>query len=144
MLLTESHIIKKSNPLYMELDKMCFLSKNLYNQSLYRIRQHYFNTKEYLNYYSNVKQLTEEKQPDYVALPAKIAQWVVRHADQNFRSFFASLKSKNVNHKVSIPRYLEKNSRYMLTFTNQAISRKELKLGYLKLSGCSSTVVKQS
>ena len=138
MLLTERHIIKKSNPLYMELDSMCFLSKNLYNQSLYRIRQHYFNTKEYLNYYSNVKQLTKEKQSDYIALPAKVAQCVVKQVDQNFRSFFASLKSKKVNHKVSIPRYLEKNSRYMLTFTNQAISRKELRLGYLKLSGCNS------
>ena len=140
MLLTERHIIKRSNPLYVELDKMCFLSKNLYNQALYRIRQHYFNTKEYLNYYSNVKQLTKEKQADYIALPAKIAQWVVKQVDQNFRSFFASLKSKKVNHKVSIPKYLGKNSRYMLTFTSQAISRKELKLGYLKLSGCSGRV----
>ena len=140
MLLVERHIIKKSNMLYAELDTMCFLSKNLYNQALYRIRQHYFNTKEYLNYYSNVKQLTKEKQTDYVALPAKVAQWVVKQVDQNFRSFFASLKSKKVNHKVSIPKYLEKNSRYMLTFTNQAISGKELKLGYLRLSGCSCKV----
>ena len=140
MLLTERHFIKKSNSLYAELDKMCFLSKNLYNQALYRIRQHYFNTKEYLNYYSNVKQLTKEKRSDYIALPAKVAQWVVKQVDQNFRSFFASLKSKKVNHKVSIPKYLEKNSRYMLTFTNQAISVKELKLGYLKLSGCSSRI----
>ena len=140
MLLTERHIIKKSNPLFKELDGMCFLSKNLYNQALYRVRQHYFNTKEYLNYYPNVEQLTEEKQVDYVALPAKVAQWVVKQVDQNFRSFFGSLKSKKVNHKVSIPKYLKKNSRYTLTFTNQAISKKELKLGYLKLSGCSSKI----
>ena len=140
MLLTERHVIKKSNKLYSELDSMSYLSKNLYNQALYRIRQHYFNTKEYLNYYSNVKQLTKEKQADYIALPAKIAQWVVKQVDQNFRSFFASLKSNKVNHKVSIPKYLEKNSRYILTFTSQAISRKELKLGYLKLSGCSGRI----
>lgn len=140
MLLTERHIIKKSNPLYVGLDKMCFLSKNLYNQALYRIRQHYFNTKEYLNYCSNVKQLTKEKQIDYIALPAKVAQWVVKQVDQNFRSFFALLKSENVSHEVSIPKYLEKNSRYMLTFTSQAISRKELRLGYLKLSGCNGRI----
>ena len=140
MLLTERHIIKKSNPLYKELDMMCFLSKNLYNTALYNIRQHYFNTKKFLNYYENVSKLSKEKQADYIALPAKVAQWVVKLADQNFKSFFGSLKSKKVNHKVSIPKYLEKNSRYMLTFTNQAISRKELKLGYLKLSGCSSRI----
>lgn len=113
MLLTERHFIKKSNPLYVELDNMCFLSKNLYNQALYRIRQYYFNTKEYLNYYSNVKQLTKERQADYIALPAKVAQWVVKQVDQNFKSFFASSKSKKVNHKVSIPKYLEKSSRYL-------------------------------
>lgn len=140
MLLTERHFIKKSNSLYAELDEMCYLSKNLYNQALYRIRQYYFNTKEYLSYYSNVKQLTKEKQSDYIALPAKVAQCVVKQVDQNFRSFFASLKSKKINHRVSIPKYLEKNSRHTLTFTNQAISGKELKLGYLKLSGCSSRV----
>ena len=140
MLLTERHVIKKSNPLYKELDEMCFLSKNLYNQALYRVRQHYFNTKEYLNYCSNVELLTKEKQVDYAALPAKVAQWVVKQVDQNFRSFFGSLKSKKVNHKVSIPKYLKKDSRYTLTFTNQAISRKELRLGYLKLCGCKNKI----
>ena len=126
MLLTERHIIKESNPLFKELDEMCFLSKNLYNQALFRVRQHYFNTKEYLNYYSNVEQLTEEKQVDYAVLPAKVAQWVVKQVDHNFKSFFGSLKSKKVNHKVSIPKYLEKNSRYMLTFTNPALSKTRL------------------
>lgn len=136
MLLTERHVIKKSNPLYKELDGMCFLSKNLYNHALYRVRQHYFNTKEYLNYYSNVEQLTKEKQADYIALPAKVAQRVIKQVDQNFKSFFGSLKSKNISHKVSIPHYLDKDGRNLLEFTNQAISKKELKNGLLKLSGC--------
>lgn len=136
MLLTERHIIKKSNPLYVELDRMCFLSKNLYNQALYRIRQYYFENKKYLSYNKLIKQLANEKQIDYTALPAKVAQWVLKQVDQNFRSFFASLKSKKVNHKVSIPRYLDKNGRNLLTFTNQAISSKELKNSYLKLTKC--------
>ena len=54
MQLVEQHIIKKSNPLYKELDKMCLLSKNLYNQSLYRVRQYYFENKKYLTYAKNV------------------------------------------------------------------------------------------
>ena len=49
MQLVEQHIIKNSNPLYKELDKMCLLSKNLYNQSLYRVRQYYFENKKYYN-----------------------------------------------------------------------------------------------
>lgn len=140
MQLVEKHIIKKSNKLYAELDKMCFLSKNLYNYALYRIRQHYFESKKYLNYVSLAKQLSAEKQIDYISLPIKVSQWVVKQVDQNFRSFFASLKSKKVAHKVSIPKYKDKNGRNLLTFTNQAVSTKELKNNYLKLSGCENKI----
>ena len=138
MQLVERHIIKKSNPLYKELDNMSFLSKNLYNQALYRIRQEFFETGKYLNYKNLVKQLTKENQVDYVALPRKISQWVLKQVDGNFVSFFKSLKSEKVSHKVRIPKYLKKNGRNLLTFTNQAISTKELKRGYLKLSGCNN------
>ena len=136
MLLTERHIIKKSNPLFKELDNMTFLSKNLYNQALYRVRQFYFQYKEYLSYNKLSKQMAGEKQIDYTALPAKVSQWVLKQVDHNFHSFFGSLKSKKITHKVSIPKYLKKNGRNTLTFTNQAISSKELCSGYLKLSGC--------
>ena len=140
MQLVEQHIIKKSDSLYKELDKMCLLSKNLYNQSLYRVRQYYFENKKYLTYANNVNCLTQEQQVDYISLPRKVSQWVCKQVDQNFKSFFASLKSKNVNHKVRIPKYLNKNGRNILTFTNQAISHKELKDGYLKLSGCENKI----
>ena len=46
MYLTERHIIKNSK----ELDEICFKSKNLYNRALCLIRQHYFETKNYLNW----------------------------------------------------------------------------------------------
>ena len=140
MQLVEQHIIKKSNHLYKELDKMCLLSKNLYNQSLYRVRQYYFENKKYLTYANNVNSLTQEQQIDYISLARKVSQWVCKQVDNNFKSFFTSLKSKNVNHKVRIPQYLDKNGRNILTFTNQAISQKELKNGYLKLSGCENKI----
>ena len=140
MQLVEQHIIKKSNPLFKELDTMCFLSKNLYNQALYRVRQYYFDNKKYLTYVNNVNNLTNENNVDYISLPRKVSQWVCKQVDLNFKSFFSSLKSKNINHKVRIPRYLDKNGRNILTFTNQAISYKELKNGYLKLSGCKNKI----
>ena len=117
---------------------MSFLSKNLYNQALYRIRQEFFETGKYLNYQKLVKDLTKENQVDYVALPRKVSQWVLKQVDRNFVSFFKSLKSNKVNHKIRIPKYLKKNGRNLLTFTNQAILTKELKKGYLKLSGCNN------
>lgn len=140
MQLVEQHIIKKSNPLFKELDTMCFLSKNLYNQALYRVRQYYFDNKKYLSYVNNVNNLTNENNVDYISLPRKVSQWVCKQVDLNFKSFFSSLKSKKINHKVRIPQYLDKNGRNILTFTNQAISYKELKNGYLKLSGCKNKI----
>nr|DAX20224.1 MAG TPA: hypothetical protein [Caudoviricetes sp.] len=47
MYLTERHIIKNNK----ELDELCFNSKNLYNKALYLVRQHYFETKGYLNFF---------------------------------------------------------------------------------------------
>ena len=50
MRLVERHIIKPSNKYYKDLIKLCKLSKNLYNATLFEIRQHFFSTKKYLSY----------------------------------------------------------------------------------------------
>ena len=144
MILTEQHIIKKSNSLiYNELDYMCFLSKNLYNSALYEIRQHYFLTKKYLNKFELINKFTKEKQKDYIALPRKISQQIIYQVDQNFKSFFSLLKKKNNGNyfkKVKLPKYLDKTGRNILIFTNQAISSKFLKQNLLKLSGTDFTL----
>lgn len=135
MQLVEQHIIKPSHPIYEELDRAAMLSKNLYNQALYRVRQQFFKDKTYLKYPVLDKILSREKQTDYTALPAKVSQWVLKQVDNNFVSFFGSLKSPKVNHKVRLPHYLAKDGRNLLTYTIQAISKRSLKKSYLKLSG---------
>ena len=50
MNLVERHIIKRNNIHYKELRKLLHLSKNLYNATLYEIRQYYFQNKKYLPY----------------------------------------------------------------------------------------------
>lgn len=47
MMKTESIIIRPSNPQYQRLLEFCHLAKNLYNASLYDVRQHYFETKKH-------------------------------------------------------------------------------------------------
>lgn len=135
MILSERHIIKQSNQYYKDLDNLCFLSKNLYNSALYAIRQHYFNTKQYLNKFELINQFTKNKQKDYIALPRKVSQQIIYQVDQNFKSFFNSLKSNNINHKISLPKYLDKNGKFEVIYTNQAISNKLLKHNILQLSG---------
>ena len=46
MVLVEKHIIKPKHKYYDELDNLCWLSKNLYNSTLYNVRQYYFENKK--------------------------------------------------------------------------------------------------
>lgn len=136
MLLVEKQIIRPSNPLYNELDKLCFLSKNLYNVTLYTIRQHYFKTKKYLSYFSIAKDFAKENQVDYRALPAKVSQQTLSLVDQNMKSFFALLKKKQANqytNPVHLPKYLDKTKgRQVVHYNKQSLSFK--KDGFVKLS----------
>ena len=145
MILVEKHIIKCNSFEYNELDNLCFLSKNLYNTALYKIRQHYFNTGKYLNKFQLINELTKEKQVDYIALPRKVSQQVIYQVDQNMVSFFKLLKLKNsgkYGKKISLPYYKEKYGRNLLIFTNQAISKKQLETNnIIKFGGTIETTI---
>lgn len=137
MKLVERHIIKPNHRYYKELDHICFLSKNLYNSTLYAIRQHYFKNKEYLNYYKVNKMFTDSNQVDYCALPRKVSKLVQQLVDKNFKSFFSLLKLSQkgkYNKPIKIPKYLDKvKGRQVVTYTKQALSFRYT--GYIKLSG---------
>lgn len=134
MYLTERHIIKNNK----ELDMVCFKSKNLYNRALYLIRQHYFETKNYLSYYDVNRILAGSKDIDYYSLPTRISNQVLMLLDRNFKSFFVLIKKKKNNNKydkpVRIPKYLDKQGRYVTIFTKSAISKAYLRKGLIKLS----------
>ena len=136
MLLVEKQIIRPSNPVYKELDHLCFLSKNLYNITLYTIRQHYFNTKKYLTDFTIIKDFTKENQVDFRALPAKVSRYTVQLVDQNMKSFFALLKKKKANQydkPVRLPKYLNKtNGRQVVHYDKSSLRSK--KDGFIKLA----------
>ena len=133
MYLTEKHIIKHTHPFYNECDKVCFQSKNIYNQAMYNVRQHYFNTKTYLNYYANYDLTKTQECYDY--LPKKVFCQTLKLVDRNFKSFFGGLKSTKVQ-KAKLPKYLDKiNGRYIAIFPKQAVGLREFKKsGMLHLS----------
>ena len=126
MQLVEQHIVKKNSPWYKELSEMLWRSKNLYNSTTYAVRQHYFETKKYLNYTQIQKKFQQERQQDYEAMPRKVSQQTMRMVDQNFRSFFGSLKSSKVR-KAKLPHYLKKDGKFLVVYTSQAVSARELK-----------------
>lgn len=92
---------------YNVLKEQCRISKNLKNQVLYETRQKFFLDKSYLNYTEVYKIL--KASDNYKLLQSNMAQQIMKKVDAEFRSFFGSLKSKNVTHKVNIPHYLPKD-----------------------------------
>jgi len=87
-------------------------SKNLYNEALYNVRQHFLNTKEYLSYTENYH-LLKVTSENYRILNTTQGQAVIKKVDEAMKSFFGSLKAKS-NHKVRLPRYLKKEGYYSL------------------------------
>lgn len=132
MRLVQQHIIKKSNKNYKEIYDLCHKSKNLYNASLYAVRQYYFENKKYLPYAKLDTIFKNESNHNYRALPSQTAQQTMRLVDQNFKSFFKSLK---LNGKHYIPKYLDKDDIFITTFTGQQVRKKDLKDGFISLPG---------
>lgn len=152
MQLVERHIIKSNNIYFKEMDSLCFLSKNLYNKANYIIRQEFISTSKekelgqrenanWIRYQYLQKKLSKDKDFDYCNLPAKVSQQVLMGLDKNWVSFFSSIKDWKKNPdkyrgKPALPKYKHKtNGRNILIYTIQAISKKELKKGIVKLSG---------
>ena len=145
MNLVERHIINKNHSFYEECDDLSFKSKNIYNRSLYQIRQHYFNTNNYLSF----NQLFHEikKEDCYKDLPRKVSALTLNMVDNNFKSFFKcnqDFKNKPWKYKgkPKIPKYLLKqNGRYLVRYTKQALSKRIFnKQGKIKLSQCNITL----
>ncbi|NEP80849.1 MAG: IS200/IS605 family element transposase accessory protein TnpB [Okeania sp. SIO3B3] len=138
MRLVERHIIQKNHRFYPEIDRLCFLSKNLYNYSNYLVRQSWIFENTNLSYYDLQKTLST--QPDYKAMPAKVSQQILMILDRNWKSFLAAneiykqnpLKFKS---RPRIPGYKNKiTGRNVLVYTTQAISKRQLKQGIINLS----------
>ncbi|AVQ25653.1 RNA-guided endonuclease InsQ/TnpB family protein [Fusobacterium periodonticum] len=101
------HLNKKE---FRNLKYLCHIAKNLKNQAIYNVRQHYFKNKKYLSYNENYKMLKNSE--NYKKLNSNMAQQILKEVDESFKSFFALLKlAKNgqYNGKVKLPNYLDKD-----------------------------------
>ena len=110
---------------YLVLRELCRVSKNLYNQTLYEIRQEYFKSKKYLNYYEVYKRLQNTE--NYSLLQAQVSQQTLKSVDENFKSFFGLIKKKM---KARIPKYLDKDGFFKLTIPTVSIKNGKIQLPY--------------
>jgi putative transposase len=136
--LVERHRIDRHDPRWAAIDAAAFASKNLYNAALYLTRQAYITDHTVLSY----GELDRLLQPtaEYRALPAKVAQWVLKQVCLAWASYFAACQEWEVNPKKflghpKLPKYREKQGRNLLTYTIQAISRHPRNAGWIVPSG---------
>lgn len=129
----EQHKIKSSNPYFDFLKEYCRKSKDLYNHGNFLIRQSFLSgNSKYLSYYDVERILKHDiKFPDYRALPTvQSAQNTLKLLDQNWKSFFASIKDWKKHKdkylgKPRMPKYLKKTGEYILVFTYQEARLKQ-------------------
>ena len=120
-------------------------AKKLYNSALYLFKQQYKQNQTTLSYETLDKLMKNETvYPDYAKiykdLPAKVSQQVLKLFAQNIKSFFALKQSEKLDEeqkkKVNLPKYYTKNGLVVVTYTNQALSKKAFNEdGILHFSG---------
>ena len=137
---TEKHIIKSSDNYFSLILSFCKESKNLYNHANYLIRQEFMKNKKMLKYGDLDKILkADEEYPDYQNMPtAQSAQQILRLLDKNWKAFMVSIKdwSKNkekYSGRPKLPKYLRKNSHYILILTNQNCKLKDGNIHFPKV-----------
>lgn len=96
---------------YKTMKELCRIAKNLTNQAIYNIRQHYFAEGEYLNYQKNYALL--KTSDNYKLLNSNMAQQILKEVDCSFKSFFGLLKlakkGKYSFKDCKLPNYLSKD-----------------------------------
>ncbi|WP_312286812.1 RNA-guided endonuclease InsQ/TnpB family protein [Terrisporobacter sp.] len=131
MNLTERHIINKVHPMWKICDDHCFKSKNLYNYANYIQRSKFINEENIIRYNDLTKQLKHSEV--FKDIGSNSGQHTLKMLDKNWKSFFVTIKdwSKNPSKylgKPKLPKYKDKNGRYIFSMTNM---QTQIKNNYL-------------
>jgi len=128
----ETHIVKSNL-----LDELSFISKNVYNWSLFQVRKEFIENGKFLGY-SNTNQLIKaarDFEAEYSTLPAQTIQSILRLLEKNWKSFFRAIKAYSKSKagfkgQPKLPGYMDKNGRNILIYPGQNI---KIKNGILKI-----------
>ena len=120
--------IDENDEVYAKLKELSRIAKDLYNQALWEIKQHYRKTGKILSYedLDKIMKTREnlEGKVNYRLLPAKVAQQVLKMVSQNVRAFFRALRDYKQNPEKyracpRFPNFLPKAGHFVVVFTNQ-------------------------
>ena len=131
--------VKRTEKIWIKGDenigKLCHISKNLYNEANYIIRQCFLKTGRWIRY--NELNTLLGTSDSYKALPAQTTQQILILIDKNWKAFFKAIKDwkkhpKKFLERPRIPGYKKKDGEFMLIFTNQQVKIRD---GWLILPG---------
>lgn len=138
MQLVEQTRIDRHDPRWAAIDAACFASKNLYNATLYVMRQQFI-ANHYVFPFGELDMLLSPT-VQYQAVPRKVAQWVLKQvcaAWSSYKAAMADYRQHPEKYKghPKLPKYLNKHGRNLLVYTDQAISRDPKNAGWIIPSG---------
>jgi len=113
------------------IEALCVKAKNLYNQSLYYLRQATFGKIQHFTEYELSSLFAEFNQEDYRALPAQTSQQVIKQVFKNYKSWYRARaewekNSSKFSGRPKLPKYKKVTSEVI--FTGQQL---KLKDGYI-------------
>ena len=129
MHLTQKNHLRVGKKTYKLLRILAHLSKDLYNLTLYVIKQHYELNGSFLSFVK-AYHLVKNSEP-YKLLPSQVAQQTMKIVERNYRSFFRLLnerKKGNYHRSTHPPRFLPKDGHFVLIFPYQSFRVKEDKV----------------
>ncbi len=108
-----------------QLRQLCHISKNLYNEANYLVRQTYFNQKERIQIYQFREELANSS--NFQQLPVHTAKKVLWNVDKAWKSFFvANADWKTHPEKYitqpRIPKYKPKNGQFQVAFEKKQVT----------------------
>jgi len=119
----ERHLIKKSDSMWKTIDDYCLISKNVYNEANYLIRQEFFKNGKWIRHRDLDKVM--QHYDCYKMLGSQASQNLLRLLDKNWKSFFIAIKDWSKKNGVGYlgkpvpPKYKEKiNGRNILMIKN--------------------------
>lgn len=130
-------LCQRTETMYLDPDpnisRLCHLSKNLYNEANYIVRNNFITDRKWIRY-NELYHLVKASE-NFKALPHNTGQQILKMLDSAWVSFFRAMKAWKKNHekfqdRPGLPRYKQKNGEHALFFSNAQV---KIKNGIVKL-----------
>lgn len=113
------------------LSELCHISKNLWNEANYEVRQEFIFNHKWTRY--NTLAGIFKSSENFKSINAQTAQQILKILDRSWKSFFKAIKEyakhpEKFLGRPKLPGYKEKDGEFMLVFTNQQV---KISNGYL-------------